>query len=427
MTEQFKYLICLPAFLLISVNGYCQPGFRDSTEAYNYWVQRGITELIYSSMEDYPRKLTEAEQKGKETYKEKFINGIDSKSFSDIEQGFRELEQFLKENSYGRTSVNFLEPLKNAYEQKKPFDDNFFTIPHNYDTHQNWDRKKTELMDGYNKSLNIRAQIVKPVSKLEIAAENIPLSPERKPMVSGWILVVIGLFAGLFSGAFLIYYYSESKIYSILKTEKRKYLSDLRKDQVQNLFIRNYFKYIGIVAMLKNSKDRKAELLESKKDEILQMEIQNKILRTEIEEKEEKIASLKTTMEYQTSSGNQSNGGTGKSYGISGNKMEIYFTIPERDGSFKTVNAKNDQGSDCFYRIEPDKSGQKGKLYFIPGDFDLRALDNIDYYLNPVCEIQNISDRTFARKIVVTNPGYVARRGDFWKIEENNKVKIKLV
>ena len=91
------------------------------------------------------------------------------------------------------------------------------------------------------------------------------------------------------------------------------------------------------------------------------------------------------------------------------------------------MNAKSVQEIDCYYKIEPDKGGQYGRLYFISGNYDMRALDNIDYYLNPVCEIQNIINRPNARKIVMTATGVVVRRGDHWKVEEGNKVKIKLV
>jgi hypothetical protein len=159
--------------------------------------------------------------------------------------------------------------------------------------------------------------------------------------------------------------------------------------------------------------------------EISQLRRQIEKLRTENERNEKIIAEQKITVYNQASARDHFDGEPGKSFII--NKTEIYFTIPEGDGSFKTVNARNGQDVDCFYKIVPDKSGQRGKLYFIPGDYDLRALDNIDYYLNPVCEIQNISDRAYARKISMTDPGSVIKRGDIWKIEENNKVKIKLV
>jgi len=237
--------------------------------------------------------------------------------------------------------------------------------------------------------------------------------------------IVIGFLPGVIAGGFLIYQYSKSRIYSILAAEKYKYLDDLKQDTGQDLLLRKYFRYIGIVAKLKLSKDQKKDIIENNNREIGQLKRQNEKLKTENDRKEIALAEQKNTAEKQTSARDRFDGDPGKS--IRNNKTEIYFTIPEGDGSFKTVNARNGQDIDCFYKIVPDKSGQKGKLYFIPGDFDLRALDNIDYYLNPVCEIQNISDRTYARKISMTDPGSVIRRGDIWIIEENNKIKIKLV
>ena len=240
-----------------------------------------------------------------------------------------------------------------------------------------------------------------------------------------WMWIVIGFLPGVIAGGFLIYQYSKSRIYSILAAEKYKYLDDLKQDTGQDLLLRKYFRYIGIVAKLKLSKDQKKDIIENNNREIGQLKRQNEKLKTENDRKEIALAEQKNTAEKQTSARDRFDGDPGKS--IRNNKTEIYFTIPEGDGSFKTVNARNGQDIDCFYKIVPDKSGQKGKLYFIPGDFDLRALDNIDYYLNPVCEIQNISDRTYARKISMTDPGSVIRRGDIWIIEENNKIKIKLV
>ena len=236
---------------------------------------------------------------------------------------------------------------------------------------------------------------------------------------------MIGFLPGVIAGGFLIYQYSKSRIYSILTNEKYKYFDDLKQDTGQNLLLRKYFRYIGIVAKLKQSKDQKKDIIENNNMEIGQLKRQNEKLKTENERNEKALAEQKITADNLASHRDRFNGDPGKSF--RNNKTEIYFTIPEGDGSFKTVNARNGQDIDCFYKIVPDKGGQKGKLYFIPGDYDLRALDNIDYYLNPVCEIQNISDRTYARKISMTDPGSVIRRGDIWIVEENNKVKIKLV
>ena len=91
------------------------------------------------------------------------------------------------------------------------------------------------------------------------------------------------------------------------------------------------------------------------------------------------------------------------------------------------IKLKNVKELDCFYKIEIDKNNQKGKLFFISSEFDSRALDNIDYYLNPVCEIENISDRTHAKKINVVDFGTVVLNGDTWKIESTKKLKIRLI
>jgi hypothetical protein len=61
-----KYFIILTLLVAAPNELFCQPDLKDSTEAYNYWVQRGVTEIIYSMMEDFPKRLTDAELAGKE-------------------------------------------------------------------------------------------------------------------------------------------------------------------------------------------------------------------------------------------------------------------------------------------------------------------------------------------------------------------------
>jgi hypothetical protein len=260
-----------------------------------------------------------------------------------------------------------------------------------------------------------------------IKTEAKPAEPTKKKIIPVWMWIVTGFLPGFLAGGLLIYQYSKSKIYSILAAEKYKYLDNLKQDTGQNLLLTKCFKYVGIVALLKHSKDEKKNAIGNNNKEIAQLKKQNEKLRTENEQKEKVITDYKIIADNQVSAREHFDGQPDKSYGISDAKPEIFFTIPEGDGSFKATNAKNGQDIDCFYKIVPEKGGQRGKLYFVSGNYDLRALDNIDYYLSPVCEIQNITDRTFARKIVMTDPGIVIKRGDYWKIEDNCKVKIKLI
>ena len=264
-----------------------------------------------------------------------------------------------------------------------------------------------------------------------------------------WVWIAGGTLLGFIAGAALIYIFTRAKIFSILSNEKRKYLNNLNYDSEQTLFVRKFFSHIGIVAMLKKSKDDKSEIILKKNLEIRELKERNEDLRAEYAQKEKALKNRQVINESPLSPGAPQAsqpvrpGAPQASQPVRPEapqasqpvrpeavppvKTGIFFTIPESDGTFKSVNAKSVQEIDCYYKIEPDKNGQYGRLYFISGNYDMRALDNIDYYLNPVCEIQNIINRTNARKIVMTATGVVVRRGDHWKVEESNKVKIKLV
>lgn len=252
-----------------------------------------------------------------------------------------------------------------------------------------------------------------------------------KISIPGWVWIAGGTLLGFIAGALLIYLFTRAKIFSILSNEKRKYIKDLKNDSEQTLFVRKFFSYVGVVAMLKKSKDEKSEIILKKNLEVRALKERNEDLRAEYAQKEKALKNRQVISESPVLPGvppvSQHASQPVRPEPVPPVKTEIFFTIPESDGTFKSVNAKSVQEIDCYYKIEPDKSGQYGRLYFIPGNYDMRALDNIDYYLNPVCEIQNIINRTNARKIVMTASGVVVRRGDHWKVEENNKVKIKLV
>ena len=253
--------------------------------------------------------------------------------------------------------------------------------------------------------------------------------PPQKEILPVFLWTVIGLLTGLIIGGAFIYMYSRYRIYSILATEKNKYLDKIKRDNVRNEFFEKFFKYVELVRVLKQSKDEKKIDIHKKNEEI-------GLLRTQIENLEAKNKQREEGIKYQGKNESARQVFTraklnepiikNNSNGVN-NNMEIFFTIPESDGSFKTSNARKVKEMDCFYKIEPDESGQRGRLSFISGEYDLRALDNIDYYLDPVCEIENIPDRTNARNIIMTCPGVVIKRGDDWMVDEKNKIKIRLL
>ncbi|HBE40284.1 MAG TPA: hypothetical protein DDW27_03625 [Bacteroidales bacterium] len=242
-----------------------------------------------------------------------------------------------------------------------------------------------------------------------------------------WIWGISGFLLGLAAGAFLIFLYSRYSIYSILETEKNKYLNDLKKDADNNILYGKLFKYLGIVKVLKKRKNEKQEQIIARNRTIFQLKEQNEELFEDIELLRKRLMNQRIRKENLTSPGEVNNSIEPDLIRKPENSSEVYFTIPESDGSFKIINSKYSKGIDCFYKITPDKSGRKGALHFLPGEYDMRALENIDYYLHPVCEIQNISNRATAKRIVMTDTGRVIRRNDSWQIEENRKVKVKLV
>jgi len=105
--------------------------------------------------------------------------------------------------------------------------------------------------------------------------------------------------------------------------------------------------------------------------------------------------------------------------------VSLFFTIPEADGSFYGEKGELVQDERKYFRISPVAGTDRGELFFISGSFDQKAIDNIDYYLFPVCEVENTSRRESASRIVQVVPGSVICSSGKWKVDK--KVTVKLV
>lgn len=248
-----------------------------------------------------------------------------------------------------------------------------------------------------------------------------PVAKDAQPATSNFVPLVLTLLIGIIVGALCVYLYSKSKIYSILSNERRTYLESMRDNRRKFLF-----KYIGIVRELKESKDEK--------------KVYNNVLVNKNDELNEKLNKLETDLDRSEDIPENKNDSwvSNEAETISlpidlkieppkSSRSEIYFEIPEEDGTFKTQDGKTIQNIYSFYKIVTEENPLKGKICFISGSLDLRALGNIDNYLNPVCEIINIVDRMQAKRIEMIKPGTVFLSGESWKIDANNKVKIRLI
>ena len=145
----------------------------------------------------------------------------------------------------------------------------------------------------------------------------------------------------------MIFLYSRYSIYSILETEKKKYLKDLEKDTKNNPVHREVFKYIGIVGVLKKRKNDKQEQLIAKNNTIAELMEQNDELFEDVEQLRKRLINLKLNKENQAAAGEGDYGRSREPVKKPENPSEFYFTIPESDGSFRIINAK----SPIFVRV----------------------------------------------------------------------------
>lgn len=427
MKKHLIQTLLLSSLLVVSISLIARPVNNDSTETYNYWSKRGVIEMVYAYIQDY-LTLTDSnkvlkEVKGANNYRKYYIDQIDSINIGNFD--FQSISKFLIDNNWKGIEDALLKGLIIKIDKKSPLDDNFFVINTNNNSNLNWNKTKDIILNNYKKELGNYKKSASSVNVSAVITQSgIKDSLDKTNSFGVVILKFFYFLLGLIIGAFSLYQISKSKITSILSEELNHYESKLEQSWRNKYF----FKYIAIISVLKERKDNKNTLIEEQEKELIKLRFNldkekmihgnSEIITDNLIDKEDKhehseeiYAGRVIELEVETVNTNT--------------KSNIYFTIPENDGSFKISNARNSKEVDCFYKIELDKNGQNGKVHFISGEYDSRALDNIDYYLNPVCDIQNISERIHARKIIQDKPGSVYISGDYWKIDTNNKVKIR--
>jgi len=237
-----------------------------------------------------------------------------------------------------------------------------------------------------------------------------------------WLYYVTAFIAG----GFIAYMAGLVYIRLVLKKEKKAY-----KKEMKHVVKFRYFKPYPLIEVLKKHKDQysnnevklDATLTEIKrkleKGILIQKELRNRIDSLENENRE-----LRNRLK---NAGNQQkNLGVSSSEGASGKSSapSFFFSIPEADGSFypeKGVTVRDDRK---YYWIVPDRVGNSGELNFISGSYDLKAIENIDFYVIPVCEVENISERNNASRIVQKEAGRVNKIAGRWVTDKKIKVKL---
>lgn len=236
--------------------------------------------------------------------------------------------------------------------------------------------------------------------------------------------------AGVIAAYFIIQYW----IFSILKIEHPIYIKEGHEGGKRIIF-----KLFTVIELLKVHKDRYKNDFDTLKRSIIDepSKADNnrtyKILSSKISELELGIQELKQilsnspkqqqTIEHQPGKWkNQKQDDKSKP----GNAITtVYFSIPESDGNFSIAHGETAFDDRKYYKIIYETNSDRGTLHYLSGQFDLKAIDNIDYYLTPVCEIVNISDRNSAKKVSQIETGTVLKIQDNWMIDK--KVKVKLI
>ena len=254
----YKIIVLIISLSCLTRLSLAQPFLADSSEVYNYWAQRGIIEMVHAYMEDYIEAVGESksivEIVTKKKYEVDFL-----KNLNDTVPNFSVVSQFLKSNEWSNVEKNLLQPLIENFRKKHPLNATFFETKKSGTTQLitnitgtaneriNWNRKEIEILDNYEQML---ANLVEP----EIAsAENTFTFNDLSPSVitTKGVLTIISIFMlGLLVGAWLVFYFTKRKIYSILKEERVYYL-----DYPPLKTEKSIFHYITLFHVLKRRKD----------------------------------------------------------------------------------------------------------------------------------------------------------------------------
>ncbi len=453
-----NFKILFPLIFLVGIANilFAQPQINDSIEAYNYWSKRGIIEAIYAYMQDLQdvRNLNQKEEAGKNDFNEQYIEKISNASVTEINNQFNSLSAFLLKSNYDWKSCEktIFQPMKkqsdnldlsnndlNLLFNLTRKDKNGSDIPIDFigdkngndlNKRLNWIKTKDRITSNYASALeklDEKTETQEPVVSQPIVEEkqNVrdPANRHNKKSNVDWLKWIryFGIFLiGLLLGGSLVFFISKREIYSILDFEKKKYLSELKFSG--KTFI---FKYVGLVYLLKERKNfHKNESKKNKEDIESLNEQNNKLVKEHSTLKQVNDASTKQAQSVEDKQSSTQEWSFEKPQKT---KQKLFFSMPDNDGKFIIDNGVTSNDGSKYFRIEFFEDSENGELFFIPSERDKRAINRLESYLKPVCEIENIANAENATHIEFLSPGKVISRNNSWIIESDKRVKIKLL
>ncbi len=257
-------------------------------------------------------------------------------------------------------------------------------------------------------------------------------------------------YAGAFLlGGVVIYLLTRWRIRFLLKNELRSYRKELKKKK--KWWPPEPYPMLPILKRRKDHYKSEAEHRERELEELtmqLEQELQ-KLASTDEELEELRRENLELTTivnsptedhpvssEYPVSPGRgtvpkASPGGAsrgdfrGPTTGKAGEEVIVhYFGIPDSEGNFPASQAGSQYDSRKLYMIVTRPGSDRGELHYISGELDMKAINNIDYYLVPVCEIFDISVRNSASRVLQEAKGAALLSSGKWICTTRVKVKL---
>lgn len=430
-------LFTLFAFLF-SVKIVCAlPIIVDSTNAYNYWAKRATTEFVFAYMQDYCEivdagKISEVEIKGKDNYYTEYIENIDKKDVVQISENFDSISNFLIKNGWKNTIKDLLNPLKVKVDSKAKLNYGFFTTYKpdglilsvnitGYDNQQmkHCDSIKDLLINGYDETLASLNKSDNYKDNEDAGSHRANNSSNFRDKVNsffndfGNLLLYILFF---FLGSIITYVFLKASFSLTINDYKKKHNADINKlnqKRTSESFSNN------------NSRDSSQNKI--LKEENTRLKYHNEQLIKELDQfgkqNTEKIEpSIKPVLPEIVNKNDEQ----GPNEFIK-QKINIYFNVPDADGSFPMEFKTLSPDDRKLYKIEYYEDSIDGELSFLTGKLDLRAINRKDTTLEPVCDIDNIEIRNSATEIEQLEKGKVRLINSKWIIDPNNKIKIKLI
>lgn len=417
----FKIIVLVILFIKCNFL-FGQKEFSDTTEAYEYWSKRGVIEVIYAYMNDYVATVTDSslpidkkkdcklEKIGITAYEKEFIIPLVKFGIDDLSTKLNEMSSFLPVNNWQGAEKNVLQPLMANLNSKKPLNNEFFVtlkptgneestrIPGYNNTMVLWNKKVHEIISQYEIDLQKLSgkTSIKPIDLSNNKGLNVSVNPNGSEIKSiNWGHIIISFCFAFVFGFIAALLIVKNKISIILKENKEL----LKKSQVSRE---------NINAVKNKNIDNKNERFKKfGSGAITNSESNNQQNVIEIED-------VKTTID---SSSNKKEP----------EKIELFFSIPENDGSFITIKSDSVNDGTKYYKIEYQKNSDTGNLFYINSVQDKRAINRLDSYLKPVCDIDNINNADNSNRIEMLKPGKIIKVAEKWVIDKNNKVKIKLL